>query len=111
MALAIMRLAVVRQRPSPSLLGAALQEMDPAILPAGSRAQVSIHKQENSMIHTHAEQRSLFEWLTMQERVLRLWIDEAVSAAPSNTDFISRLEVHHTWLLEQIDYVAGRHAA
>lgn len=110
MALAIMRLAVVRQRPSPSLLGAA-PEMDPATLPAGSRTKISIHKQENSMIHTHAEQRSLFEWLTTQERVLRLWIEEAVSTAPSNTDCISRLEAHHAWLLEQIDYFAGRHAA
>lgn len=63
------------------------------------------------MIHTHAEQRSLFDWLTTQEIVVRLWIDEALSAVPYNADFVSRLETHHAWLIEQIDYLAGRNAA
>lgn len=59
----------------------------------------------------HAEQRSLVEWLNMQEKVLRLWIDEAVSAVPANPELINRLEIHHAWLLEQIEYFAGRQAA
>ena len=63
------------------------------------------------MIHAHAEQRSLVEWLTTQEKVLRLWIEEAVASAPANADFIRRLEAHHAWLLEQIDYFGARRAA
>lgn len=63
------------------------------------------------MIHTHAEQRSLVEWLTMQERVLRMWIEEAVAGVPANPEFVTRLEAHHAWLTEQIDYFAGRRAA
>lgn len=63
------------------------------------------------MTHTHAEQRSLIEWLIMQEKVLRLWIEEAVARAPANTDFVSRLEAHHAWLTEQIDHFAEPHAA
>ena len=63
------------------------------------------------MIYAHAEQRSLVEWLTTQEQVLRLWIEEAVASAPANDDFIRRLEAHHVWLKEQIDYFATRRAA
>ena len=63
------------------------------------------------MTHTHAEQWSLIEWLIMQEKVLRLWIEEAVARAPANPDFISRLEAHHAWLAEQIDHFAARSAA
>lgn len=63
------------------------------------------------MIHTHAENRSLVEWLMMQEKVLRLWIEEAVAGVPTNPELISRLEAHHAWLSEQIDYFAARRAA
>ena len=63
------------------------------------------------MVRTHAEERSLVEWLGMQERVLQLWIDEALGAAAPNADLISRLETHHAWLVEQIDYFMTRAAA
>ncbi len=63
------------------------------------------------MIHAHAEQRSLVEWLTTQEQVLRLWIEESVANAPANPEFVRRLEAHHAWLIEQIDYFAARCAA
>lgn len=63
------------------------------------------------MVHTHAEQRSLVEWLIMQEKVLRLWIEEAVARAPANPDFIGRLEAHHAWLREQINHFAEAQAA
>lgn len=63
------------------------------------------------MIHTHAEQRPLIDWLIMQEKVLRLWIEEAVANGSGNPEFVSRLEAHHAWLAEQIDYFAARRAA
>lgn len=63
------------------------------------------------MIRTHAEERSLMSWLVMQERVLRLWIDEALAAAPVDGRFIAELERHRDWLAGQIDRLEGRKAA
>lgn len=57
------------------------------------------------MIIRRGEERSLLTWLTTQERVLALWIEEVLCAAPKNVDFISKLEVHHAWLLDQIEYL------
>ena len=63
------------------------------------------------MIRSHAEDRSLVSWLVMQERVLRLWIEEALAAAPADGRFIAELESHHHWLSEQIENLQGKTAA
>jgi hypothetical protein len=63
------------------------------------------------MIRTHAEERSLVSWLVMQEKVLRLWIDEALAAAPVDGRFIAELERHHDWLAVQIERLQHRKAA
>ena len=63
------------------------------------------------MIRTHAEDRSLMSWLIMQERVLRLWIEEALADAPSDTRFIGELENHHHWLAGQIAQLQHKNAA
>ncbi|PQA85799.1 hypothetical protein [Hyphococcus luteus] len=54
------------------------------------------------MIRSHAEERSLMSWLVMQERVLRLWIEEALADAPADGGFLAELESHHGWLAAQI---------
>lgn len=63
------------------------------------------------MIRTHSEERTLLSWLTMQERVLRLWIEEALSAAPRDSDLVASLENHHDWLAAQIDRLKRQRAA
>ncbi|WP_375205563.1 hypothetical protein [Hyphococcus sp.] len=63
------------------------------------------------MIRTHSEDRSLISWLIMQERVLRLWIEEALAAAPADGRFIAELENHHDWLAGQIARLQQRNAA
>ncbi len=63
------------------------------------------------MIRSHAEDRSLISWLMMQEKVLRLWIEEALASAPSDERFISELESHHHWLAQQIARIEKRSAA
>ncbi len=63
------------------------------------------------MIRTHSEERSLLSWLVMQERVLRLWIEEALDAAPGDGRFIAELERHHDWLAAQIARLQHRNAA
>ena len=63
------------------------------------------------MIRSHAEDRSLVSWLIMQERVLRLWIEEALADAPSDERFVAELENHHNWLAEQIARLQERKAA
>lgn len=63
------------------------------------------------MIRSHAEERSLMSWLMMQERVLRLWIEEALADAPSDTRFVAELESHHNWLAQQIARIEKRSAA
>ncbi len=63
------------------------------------------------MIRTHAEERSLLSWLVMQERVLRLWIEEALADAPSDGRFLAELESHHGWLAQQIARLQQRNAA
>lgn len=63
------------------------------------------------MIRSHAEDRSLVSWLIMQERVLRLWIDEALAAAPPDARFVAELERHHVWLAKQIARLQQKKAA
>ncbi|WP_428410040.1 hypothetical protein [Hyphococcus sp.] len=63
------------------------------------------------MICSHAEDRNLVSWLIMQERVLRLWIEEALAAAPADGRFIAELENHHDWLADQIVRLQQRNAA
>lgn len=63
------------------------------------------------MIRRRGEERSLYSWLVLQEKFLRMWIDEALADAPRETDFISKLERHHQWLAEQINALAGKRAA
>ncbi len=63
------------------------------------------------MMRWHGEERSLLSWLMMQEKFVALWIDETLSVAPPNGDFIARLETHRRWLAEQIDLLANRRAA
>lgn len=63
------------------------------------------------MIRQRGEERSLYSWLILQEKFLRMWIDELVAAAPRETDFIARLEQHHLWLVEQISALSDKRAA
>lgn len=63
------------------------------------------------MIRQHGEERSLYSWLVMQEKILKMWIDETLAAAPKETDFIAKLERHHAWLAAQIDNLPGKKAA
>lgn len=63
------------------------------------------------MFRTHHEERSLEAWLVMQERVLRLWIEEALGDAPSDGAFVRDLETHHRWLKAQIARLSGADAA
>ena len=63
------------------------------------------------MIRDHAEDRPLVDWLITQEKVLQLWIDEAVSNASSSTEFVERLELHRAWLSAQIDDLVGQRQA
>ncbi len=66
---------------------------------------------EGKMIIRRGEERSLLSWLTTQEKVLALWIDEVLSAAPQNTDFVGRLETHHKWIAHQIDLLTHKEVA
>jgi len=63
------------------------------------------------MNRTHGEDRSLFAWLVLQEKILRLWIEDTLAAAPSDTHFIARLEHHHHWLAAQIEQLSEQRAA
>ena len=54
------------------------------------------------MIRMHSEERSLLSWLETQEQVHRLWIEEALAAAPADGRTIAELERHHHWLSAQI---------
>ena len=63
------------------------------------------------MIRVHGEERSIYSWLIMQEKILALWIEEALAAAPKETDFIAKLERHHSWLASQIENLDGKKAA
>ena len=62
------------------------------------------------MIRTHAEDRTLMSWLVTQEKVLRLWIEEALANAPKDGRFIAELENHHNWLAAQIAQLQKRSA-
>ena len=63
------------------------------------------------MNRSHGEDRSLFSWLVLQEKILRLWIEDVLAAAPSDTTFIAKLERHHDWLAAQIEYLKKQKAA
>lgn len=63
------------------------------------------------MVRTHTEDGSLMSWLVTQEKVLRLWIDEALAAAPADGRFLAELERHHDWLAGQIARLEQRNAA
>jgi hypothetical protein len=63
------------------------------------------------MIRTHGEDRSLFSWLVLQEKILRLWIEDTLASAPSDTNFIAKLEQHHDWLAAQIEQLKNQKAA
>jgi len=63
------------------------------------------------MTRTRGEERSLYSWLVMQEKILRLWIEETLATAPPDTGFIAKLEAHHAWLAEQIDAMTSKKAA
>ena len=63
------------------------------------------------MNRIRAEERSLLSWLVTQEKVLRLWIDEALAAAPADGRFLADLERHHDWLAGQIAHLKRQNAA
>ena len=63
------------------------------------------------MNRIRAEERSLLSWLVTQEKVLRLWIEEALAAAPADGRFLAELESHHDWLAGQIARLQDRRAA
>jgi len=63
------------------------------------------------MIRTHGEDRSLYSWLVLQEKILRLWIEDTLASAPSDTTFIAKLERHRDWLAAQIEQLKNQRAA
>ncbi|GJL91334.1 hypothetical protein [Hyphococcus sp.] len=63
------------------------------------------------MIRTHGEDRNLFSWLVLQEKILRLWIEDTLASAPSDTTFIAKLERHRDWLAAQIEHLKTKRAA
>ena len=63
------------------------------------------------MNRTHGEDRPLFAWLVLQEKILRLWIEDTLAAAPSDTKFITKRELHHEWLAAQIEHLKNQKAA
>ena len=50
----------------------------------------------------HGERRSLVCWLITQEKVLRLWIEEAMTSADVTDSFVEALEIHRAWLAARI---------
>ncbi len=60
------------------------------------------------MNRTHGEDRSLYAWLVLQEKILRQWIEDTLAVAPSDTSFIAKLERHHHWLAAQIEHLKQR---
>jgi hypothetical protein len=61
------------------------------------------------MIRLHGEDRTLLSWLVTQEKVLRLWIDEALSREISGGDLVAELETHRCWLAAQIERLNHQH--
>lgn len=59
---------------------------------------------------THSENRSLLAWLEAQENVIRMWIDETMSADPGEPALVEILETHRIWLAERIRELTGRAA-
>ena len=55
--------------------------------------------------------RSIIMWLVTQERVLRLWVEQAMAASYADDDLVRRIETHQRWLSRQIDELAERPAA
>jgi hypothetical protein len=54
-------------------------------------------------MHEPDGQKNLMLWLMTQERVIRMWRDEVLSAASSNADLLEKLKEHRRWLAGQID--------
>lgn len=48
------------------------------------------------------ECRSLICWLISQEKVLRLWIEEAMTSTDVKDGLVEALEVHRAWLAARI---------
>ena len=59
----------------------------------------------------HGECRSLVCWLISQEKVLRLWIEEAMAASDVKDGLIEALEVHRAWLAARIAEFSAEAAA
>lgn len=62
------------------------------------------------MISDHGEHRSLVSWLTSQEKVVGLWIDEALSESTTEPEFVRKLEHHRKWLAARINELTNRAA-
>lgn len=54
-------------------------------------------------------ERSLTMWLVTQERVMRLWIEEAADSL--DADLAEQLETHRRWLSSRIEELTQRSAA
>lgn len=63
------------------------------------------------MICTHGEERTLLSWLVTQEKVLALWVEDALARAPRDAAFLAELERHHEWLAAQVERLQKREAA
>ncbi|MEO1135843.1 MAG: hypothetical protein AAFW68_04415 [Pseudomonadota bacterium] len=59
---------------------------------------------------THGEDRSLLSWLIVQEKVIRMWIEETMNAGSGEQALVENLEAHRSWLAERINELT-RHAA
>jgi len=48
------------------------------------------------------ERRSLVCWLISQEKVLQMWIEEAMTTADVKDGLVETLEMHRAWLAARI---------
>lgn len=55
--------------------------------------------------------RPIIMWLVTQERVMRLWIEQAMASPTADDDLVRRLEIHQRWLSRQIDELVGARRA
>jgi hypothetical protein len=66
-------------------------------------------RREEPVMPEYESERSLTMWLVTQERVMRLWIEEA--ADNLDADLAEQLEIHRQWLSRRIDELSRRRVA
>ncbi|MEM9494418.1 MAG: hypothetical protein AAGA09_00300 [Pseudomonadota bacterium] len=63
------------------------------------------------MHRNHGEERPLLAWLISQEKVISLWIEDALAEVPADDGMIAKLEMHRAWLCAEIELLIPEEAA